>query len=465
MAVMELGVAASDEERLQRFRRNLERHQEAVRSAPEVDFTAWPKDGLDSDEFQRSLIALLDKVEELIAGSKDNDPSKARRNTRGSYEASAQVLLCNLGTRPPRKTFFRWRSSSSESKKFNDGTFDNPAGTKQSNFKRVIQAAEALGWIASLPSAGSLISVREAVRSSHIVNPASRFEVLANAPVFSDPTIVGYHPNTKFVLRTLSIDDQLYDGLEGFFPQKQIEQNEQLLKTYNEIIRGVTIALRGEVKPHGRRVAECRNYRFYGGIWQNMPRRDRPHLSLNGEPTAELDFSGMFPRLLYHTQGQDYLDGEGKPGDLYKMGEGVERKHWKMLFQIALNNDKLSSARQSLYSRLRGDYGDDRPWPADIEDIWDRRLALFDHLKKFHAPIAHRLFSKSEFAELTKWEAEITRGVIKWAVDETQHGNLIPMLPIHDSFIVPVKEKEHLRGAMRMLYRARFGFDPVISEK
>jgi hypothetical protein len=50
----------------------------------------------------------------------------------------------------------------------------------------------------------------------------------------------------------------------------------------------------------------------HGGRWyadvQNLPREDRKTLTINGEPTCELDFSGLHPTMLYHMRGQTLLE-------------------------------------------------------------------------------------------------------------------------------------------------------------
>ena len=43
--------------------------------------------------------------------------------------------------------------------------------------------------------------------------------------------------------------------------------------------------------------------RLFGGFWQNLPREERHRLRINGEPVADLDYSGMFPRLAYLAAG------------------------------------------------------------------------------------------------------------------------------------------------------------------
>ncbi|WP_165184090.1 hypothetical protein [Caulobacter soli] len=43
--------------------------------------------------------------------------------------------------------------------------------------------------------------------------------------------------------------------------------------------------------------------RLYGGWWQTVPKRERPHLTIDGAPTIELDYARMQPSLLYAERG------------------------------------------------------------------------------------------------------------------------------------------------------------------
>ena len=38
--------------------------------------------------------------------------------------------------------------------------------------------------------------------------------------------------------------------------------------------------------------------RFYGGWWERIPSRCRPHITIVGMPTVEMDYSAIQPRLL-----------------------------------------------------------------------------------------------------------------------------------------------------------------------
>jgi len=66
-----------------------------------------------------------------------------------------------------------------------------------------------------------------------------------------------------------------------------------------------------------------RGGRFYGGWWQFIPSEFREFITINGQPTVEIDFSELHPRLLYLEQGL-----EPPSGDLYDIGLVIDGKSY-----------------------------------------------------------------------------------------------------------------------------------------
>jgi hypothetical protein len=108
--------------------------------------------------------------------------------------------------------------------------------------------------------------------------------------------------------------------------------------------------------------------RFYGGFWQNIPRNFRGHLTLNGAPTVELDFSGLHPNMLYailnlRSQKDPYI----VPGY-----EQVDRKFFKNIFNKLLNGSDLLVRQEPSYD------------PKAVSIPWDTLVQAFF---KRHEPI------------------------------------------------------------------------------
>jgi hypothetical protein len=56
--------------------------------------------------------------------------------------------------------------------------------------------------------------------------------------------------------------------------------------------------------------------RFYGGWWHSLPSDFRPHITIDGMKTCEVDFSSMSLRIIYAERGIQVPVGD----DLYDIG-------------------------------------------------------------------------------------------------------------------------------------------------
>lgn len=190
--------------------------------------------------------------------------------------------------------------------------------------------------------------------------------------------------------------------------------------------------------------------RLYGAWWVNCPSDLRPLITINGEPTVELDFSGCSVRMLYH---RNNLPFEGDVYGLEAVDAFVEanrlpkkrfRPGIKRLSQVLFNSEKGARPENM---KLKGDEKV-RPWFTE-----ERLLKM---LREKHAPIAHEFQS-----EAWKWtqreDSEIALTVISNLMEKG-----IVALPIHDSFIVVDGEEQILTDEMNKCYLDRFGFLPVI---
>ena len=75
--------------------------------------------------------------------------------------------------------------------------------------------------------------------------------------------------------------------------------------------------------------------RWYGPPWQNLPKRVRAQLLIDGEAVAELDFRTCHPRLLCALAGMD-LPFHDAGFDYYDL-PGFDRSHVKRAFNVLIN--------------------------------------------------------------------------------------------------------------------------------
>ena len=217
-----------------------------------------------------------------------------------------------------------------------------------------------------------------------------------------------------------------------------IEGTERLLEAADDVWRHVQIRLGDEVMP-STQVSMTRIFnngsfdeggRFYCQL-QNLPKTQRIHLWFNDQPTVEVDFAGMHPHLLYHLQGEDFS------GDPYAI-DGYARDAVKVAFNTLINRDSRKhrgSTARTLANNLK-------IRPADAAKL---ETALYT----LHHRIAGH-FNTGYGLKLQKLDSQIAYDVMTHFFMERKR----PVLMIHDSAIVSVREVEALKLCMVDAYRS-----------
>ena len=190
-----------------------------------------------------------------------------------------------------------------------------------------------------------------------------------------------------------------------------------------------------------------RGGRFYGALYQYMPKGFRKDILINGEPAVELDYSAHHIRIPYHLEGIDYRDDPY----LALTDDPEERKIFKKLLLVALNATTEKKAIEAFRSEC-------------IETAWKTELSLADEsirgllarARDQHKRIAGFIHS-GKGRMLQNLDSRITEGILMRMTDMG-----IPCLPVHDSYIVPRQHEDRLRDVMVGEYRAALGFEPVI---
>ena len=178
--------------------------------------------------------------------------------------------------------------------------------------------------------------------------------------------------------------------------------------------------------------------RFYGPWWQSIPSELRSLITINGKETVELDYGSIHPRMLYA-----YLRIEC-PDDPYDVG--LDPKY-RDLVKKAFN--ALINAR----GRIRK-FEDPEDGPVFDEDglgmSWNEFL---NHVRSYHPKLKDHFGTGIglKFQRIDSDIAETT--MLHFAKDN------IPILPIHDSFIMHKGYEETLSKVMADAFKARTGSD------
>lgn len=177
--------------------------------------------------------------------------------------------------------------------------------------------------------------------------------------------------------------------------------------------------------------------RFYAQ-WQNIDRRLRAHITINGRPTFEHDFKCCHPRLLDAIAGTDYPFHDPQ-FDFYQLA-GFARAEVKAAFNILLNVKSFRSAQGALAAELHKAGRADAP--ARASQLRRAAMAAWPEFAPF--------WCKGTGMRLQRIDAEVCSEVLA-----EMRARRIPVLSIHDSFIVPAEHKADLVEVMeRCMQRA-----------
>ena len=171
--------------------------------------------------------------------------------------------------------------------------------------------------------------------------------------------------------------------------------------------------------------------RLYAPI-QNYTKQTRKYFYLNGEPTIEIDYSSIHPHMLYHKERLEF-NGD----DPYAI-EGFDRDAVKVAFNIMLNKE-AASANKSVAKTIS----------KEVRCDEEASEALEKAIQALHSPIAHH-FNTGIGLTLQRRDSDIALLVINTFVNELNR----PIICVHDSFIVSVRDTESLILAMNDSYKA-----------
>ena len=193
--------------------------------------------------------------------------------------------------------------------------------------------------------------------------------------------------------------------------------------------------------------------RFYGPWWVNLSKDIRKYITINNSKTVELDYSSLNIHLLYSEEGLNYYDLNDKTADPYTL-KGVDRDERdinKLIITIALNKTDKNKFVYAVKGKIEKE--NDKNYSLgnkkilkvpNAKEIW-RRIRLFE---KENDPIKHYLFTG------VGKRLQFKDSCIAESIIENMVHNNIPILAIHDSFIVQHWNKSRLHKLMDYIFRS-----------
>ena len=212
----------------------------------------------------------------------------------------------------------------------------------------------------------------------------------------------------------------------------------EVVESHNALLRDTQIAWRSgrKLNEHKGQLVFQRKFnrqsfdclgRLYCGAVQTLRKTTRATILLNGEETAEPDFKGLHPRLLYAAEGLQIAADV----DVYEFAktakvsaglrDSMTKKQMRDLAKrvqfCALNAKGKRSACDAIKNKHHIEYSDAR--------------ALYDAMAAQHVPIA-KYFGADMGIRLQRLDSDIMALVLAEMVALS-----IPGLPIHDSVVCP----------------------------
>ncbi len=194
---------------------------------------------------------------------------------------------------------------------------------------------------------------------------------------------------------------------------------------------------------------------------QGLSKHDRETITIDGCSVIERDFSALHPHLLYAAEGLQYA------GDPYTavvrelLGPKADAKGWsqrgrslrsfcKTALLAALNSNDFRHAEQAVNYWLYEHHDEHR----DLSVLGiTRARPVLEAFMAVHAVIAHHFWSgKLNGLRTMNKDARIALDVLWHFVQQR-----IPIIPIHDSFLVPTQYDDELRRTMDETYRKHTG--------
>jgi hypothetical protein len=179
-----------------------------------------------------------------------------------------------------------------------------------------------------------------------------------------------------------------------------------------------------------------RGGRFYRGWWQQIDKEDRTRIYINDKPTLEVDFKAFHPNLLSNELGVRLSD------DPYDLGVLIlpdvvttkeqQRAYVKLLVLMGINADSDKKAFQAFRNDDRQDKVANSLTDIQLGTLLD---AFIDKHPQFNG-----ILNTGQALRLMNIDSQIANLVIDHFTQKD-----IPVLCIHDSFIIQYDKEPELR--------------------
>jgi hypothetical protein len=200
-----------------------------------------------------------------------------------------------------------------------------------------------------------------------------------------------------------------------------------------------------------------RNYMVGVDAMKAMNKKNRLKITINGEPCVELDFKCFFPSMIADMVGITF------PPDFDPYAIEIDGCDPEMLRDLAklaclmlLNTDNMKAAQYALAGALAEEEWMERIKEAKEEGLWPEGRIVHTIVEKLierNGYLMHECDSSNSLKYMN-YESEINDIVLESLLMED-----VIVIPLHDSFIVPVSAESRARYHMERAYKLVIGGD------
>ena len=344
-----------------------------------------------------------DAIKQLRGIDKARIKKQGGRSRFNSHKAFIEHMLCSM-MEPQRAKYFSIRTRNQV-----DGKYT------YRNVEYAIQLLEYCGWIKRVSE-----EVVDIATTSSVPQPRSRIEVLKVFPIMKgDYTIANQDRNVDYVrIEHVTWNDSKGAYLDGTYSDTNKQEDNKLLSAYNELMEKTDIR-DGEgnqlhwIYPLDRRIK------------------------------IEVDIVRCFTQFAFHMNDVPVPD-------------------LRNFYDIP---DKISNDPDVKKGKIKGIFN--RAYFVSNEQRWKDSLILSHRIKPEqadlllprYAPIRNTIFNKSIGHQLMFMESQIVRYVLNQAVKDQ-----VPVIPIHDSYLVPQDKEGWIKSCINVGYHSQFR-EPFVTKK
>ncbi len=215
------------------------------------------------------------------------------------------------------------------------------------------------------------------------------------------------------------------------------KRTSSVLQAHDELISRTNITLGTEhvssSQAYLRRIFSRNSFDLGGRLYctlQNKESETRKYLRFNGDPTIEIDYSGIHPSMLYMQKGMNF-----NPDIAYTV-KGFERDDVKIAFNILINSGSSREASSKTVS-------------DNLGITQKQATKLIDGIYAANETITEYFNNKNYGLRLQRIDSDIALEIVDHFINVLRR----PIIPIHDSFIVSVRDTEDLKLLMVDAYK------------